>query len=393
MLGGSGWGWLTAAVNIVGQLAIVAAIDYGCASYLAPTLGLPPRASYVLLAMILASHALFNVFSVKIVAWLNDFSATVHILGVVVIVALLLAFGRAQPLSFLAHTGFTTRPDGIYALGFLKGLMLSMYTFTGYDASAHLSEETRDPQRTAPRGIVTSVVVSAIFGWLLLVALTLGVRDLDAIAKDPASALTIMRGALGDGVGRLGMGLALAAMWFCGLSSVTSASRTLWAFSRDRGLPGSEVLSRVSSKTRTPIFAILAMTIGPLLLVLGTAPFSDAVFAAMAQMATMGLYVSYAVPILLGALARRRGTWKTMGPLSLGRFGLPLAWVAVAWCAFVLVVCALPPGQLATAMLGGCVAVLAIVYVAVVKKTFTGPKVDLAHFESAPANDAPPYRA
>ncbi len=393
MLGGAGWGWLTAAVNLVGQLAIVAAIDYGCAVYLASTLGLPPRAAYALLPAILASHALFNVFSVRLVAWLNDFSATVHILGVIVIVVALAAFGRAQPISFLAHTGFTTRPEGIYALGFLKGLMLSMYTFTGYDASAHLSEETRDPQRTAPRGIVTSVAVSAVFGWMLLAALTLGVRDLASIATDPVAALTVMRSALGDGLGRLGMGLALAAMWFCGLSSVTSASRTLWAFSRDRGLPGSELLSRVSLHTRTPVFAILAMTVGPLLLVLGTAPFSDAVFAAMAQMATMGLYVSYAAPILLGALARARGDWKTMGPFTLGRLGVPLAWLAVAWCAFVLVVCTLPPGQLAAEMLAGCVVVLGIAYVAVVKKTFTGPRIDLAHFESAPAQEPKPYRA
>src|SRR6476620_1702780 len=86
LLGSAGWGWMTAAMNLVGQVAIVAAIDYGCASELAATLGLSGRAPFVLLAVILASHALFNAFSVRLVAWLNDFSATVHILGVVVIV-------------------------------------------------------------------------------------------------------------------------------------------------------------------------------------------------------------------------------------------------------------------------------------------------------------------
>jgi amino acid transporter len=381
MLGGPGWGWVTAAMNIVGQLAIVAAIDFGCASELGATLGLPPRASFGLLALILTSHALFNVFSVRIVAWLNDFSATVHILGVVVIVVALLAFGRSQPVSFLAHTGFTTREDGWYAMGFANGLVLSMFTFTGYDASAHLSEETHDPQRTAPRGIVTSVLFSAVFGYLLLVSITLAIKDLPAIASDKHAALTVMRGALGDGMGRIGMGLALAAMWFCGLSSVTSASRTLWAFSRDNGLPGSHVLSRVSEKTKTPIFAILALTIGPFLLVMGTAPFSESVYVAMAQMATMGLYVSYALPILLGALARSRGKWKTMGPVKLGAFGVPMAWIAVVWCAGVIAVCSLPPNVLAAKMLGGCVLVLAVVYVVFVRKRFTGPRVTLDAFE------------
>ena len=396
LLGGAGFGWLTAAMNLVGQLAIVAAIDFGCASELAATLALPPRAAFALLAAILASHALFNVFSVRIVAWLNDFSATVHIVGVVVIVVALLAFGRAQPISFLAHTGFTTRDDGSYALGFANALVLSMFTFTGYDASAHLSEETHDPARTAPRGIVTSVVVSAIFGYLLLAAITLAIRDLPAIATDKHAALTVMRVALGDGVGRLGMGLALAAMWFCGLSSVTSASRTLWAFSRDHGLPGSTLLARVSPRTRTPVYAILALTVGPLVLVLATAPLSDSLFVAMAQMATMGLYVSYAVPIVLGALARarRRHAWRTMGPLSLGRAGVPLAWIAGVWCAGVIVVCSLPPNTLAAKMLGGCVVALAALYFGFVKRRFTGPRVDLAHFESAsPAtHEAPPAK-
>jgi amino acid transporter len=383
LLGGPGWGWLTAAINIVGQIAIVAAIDYGCASELAATLGMTGgRAPLVLLAAILASHLLFNAFSVRIVAWLNDLSATVHILGVVALVVMLLAFGRSQPVSFLAHAA-TTRADGSTLLGFANGLVLSMFTFTGYDASAHMSEETHDPARAAPRGIVTSVVVSAIFGYLLLVAITLAIKDLPAASADGHAALLVMRSAVGDGAGRIGMGLALAAMWFCGLSSVTSASRTIFAFSRDGGLPGSRTLSRVHPRTQTPVAAILVATVGPLVLVVGTAPFSDALFGAMAKMATMGLYVSYALPILLGARARARGTWTKMGPFELRGRGVLVAWAAVAWSAFVLVVCGLPPNQLPAGMLAGCVALLATLYAVVMKARFRGPTVKLAALEES----------
>lgn len=382
LLGSAGWGWVTAAMNLVGQVAIVAAIDFGCASELAATLGLGGRAPLVLLAAILASHALFNAFSVRLVAWLNDFSATVHILGVVILVGALLAFGRAQPLSFLAHTGFTTRADGSAVLGFANGLVLSMFTFTGYDASAHLAEETHDPARRTPWGILTSVGVSAIAGYLLLAAVTLSIRDLPAVAADKHAALGVMRLALGDGFGRLAMGLALAAMWFCGLSSVTSASRTMYAFARDRGLPFSTVVSRVNPTTRTPTVAIGVATVGPLLLVLGTAPFSDSLFDAMAKMATMSLYVSYALPILLGALARHRGAWKTMGPFQLGHFGIVVAWTAVVWSVLVLVVCSLPPNQLPAAMLAGAVVMLGALYLIVVRKRFEGPRVKLATLEA-----------
>src|SRR5690606_20489263 len=124
--------------NLIGQIAIVAAIDYGCASELGATLGRPPHAAFYLLAAILASHAIVNALSVRLVAKLNDVSATVHILGVLALLALLFAFGRAQPASFLFETGFTTRDDGNAMLGLANGLVLSMFTFTGYDASAHL---------------------------------------------------------------------------------------------------------------------------------------------------------------------------------------------------------------------------------------------------------------
>ena len=382
LLGGAGWGWLTAATNLVGQVAIVAAIDFGCASELAATLELKGHATFFLLAGILASHALVNAFSVRLVAWLNDFSATVHILGVVVLVGALLALGRAQPVSFLAHTGFTTRTDGNLVLGFANGLVLSMFTFTGYDASAHLAEETHDPARRTPLGIVASVGVSAVAGYLLLAGITLAIKDLPHVASDGHAALTVMRGALGDDFGRMAMGLAIAAMWFCGLSSVTSASRTMYAFSRDRGLPFSSLVARVSPRTRTPTVAIGVATVGPLLLVLATAPFSDSVFVAMAKMATMSLYVSYAAPIVLGALARHRGAWKVMGPFHLGRFGVVVAWIAVAWSAVVLVVCSLPPNQLPAKMLAGTLVALATLYLTVVRNHFEGPRVKLAALEA-----------
>jgi len=223
--------------------------------------------------------------------------------------------------------------------------------------------------------------VSAVAGYLLLSAITLGIADLPSVAADPHAPLLVMRGVLGDAGGRAAMGLALAAMWFCGLSSVTSASRTVYAFARDGGLPASRVIGRVSPRTRTPLVAIGVVTFGPLLLVLGTAPFAAALFDAMAKMATMALYVSYALPILLGALARHRGAWRTVGPFNLRAFGVPVAWAAVLWSAFVLVVCSLPPNQLPAGLLGGVVVALVILYLAVVRKRFAGPKVTLATLE------------
>jgi amino acid transporter len=379
-LGGKGWGWFTAMMNLVGQLAIVAAIDLGCAKTLGATLGLPAGASHGLLAAILVSHALLNVFSVRVVAWLNDFSATVHIVGVVALVGLLVAMGKKHDLGWLADASFTARSDGRWGLGFLNALILGMWTFTGFDASAHVSEETHDPARRAPWGIVSAVVVSALAGYALVCALTLANTDLAATTGDDA-ALVVMRGALGETIGRAAMGLAIVAMWFCGLSSVTSASRMLFAFARDEGLPGHAALRRVSPRLQTPHVAILAVCGASFLLVEATAPLSDAVFLAVASLATTGLYTSYAVPILLGALARGRGTWKRRGPWNLGRYGVAVAWLAVLWSAFVLVVCSIPPNAIAGAMIAGVALALAAFYFAFVRGRFRGPKLNLADID------------
>ena len=383
LLGGAGYGWLTAAFNITGQLAIVAAVDFGCASELAALFGMQARsAPFVILAAIIASQAIINALSVRLAAVLNDLSATVHIAGVVLIVGALLAFGRVRPISFLADASFTLRPDGDRTVGFLGGLVLSMFTFTGYDASAHLAEETHDPARRTPRGIVASVAVSAVFGYLLLVAITLGIRDLPSVAADKHAALVVMKTALGPAAGNGAMGLALMAMWFCGLSSVTSASRTLYAFARDRGLPASSLLARVDPRTHTPLVAIAVVTLGPLLLVLGIAPFAGAVFDATAKMATMALYVSYALPIAAGIIARRRGRWRTLGPFHLRGLGVAVAIAALLWSGFVLGVCALPPNHWPAVMLAAFALALLVVWFSVVGERFEGPAVTLSDLEA-----------
>jgi amino acid transporter len=379
-LGGAGWGWFTAMMNLVGQVAIVAAIDLGCAQAIAGTLSWPSWASWALLAAILASHALINALSVRLVAVLNDLSATVHIVGVCVLVGLLL-HARVQPASSLLQTGHTARPDGVYALGFLNALVLGMWTFTGFDASAHVSEETHEPARRAPWGIVSSVLVSAVAGYALVAALTLAVRALPRSMDDDPTALFALRGALGEGAGRVAMALAIVPMWFCGLSSVTSASRMLFAFARDRGLPLHARLRVVSPRHKTPQFAILAVCGVSFALVVCVATVSSAAFLAVASLATTGLYTSYAAPIFLGAIARARGRWTQRGPWNLGAFGLVVAWGAVAWSAFVLVVCALPPNAIAGGIFAVTVMLLGAFYFAVVRGRFRGPALTLAAIE------------
>jgi amino acid transporter len=115
---------------------------------------------------------------------------------------------------------------------------------------------------------------------------------------------------------------------------------------------------------------------------------NQSVFLAVASMATTALYVSYATPIALGAVARHAGRWNRKGPWHLGRLGVPMAWLAVLWTAFVLVVCALPPNALAGAMLLGVVTALAVLYLTAVRGKFAGPTIRLDRLEAT--QNAPP---
>ena len=246
ILGGRGAGWLTAWLNTIGQFAITAGIDYGLAEFLAAMFGWSGRRPTLLLcAGILLTHAGLNHLGVRLVARLNDLSAWVHIGGVTVLVGALGLFAPHQPASFLLE-----RTGSGY--DFAIGLLLASWTFTGYDASAHVSEETHDPSRNAPWGMVLAVLVSGLAGYAMLLAVTLSIGDLTAAVGAENPFIFVLRGALGSSLGNALVSVAMAAMWFCGLSSVTSNSRMLFAFARDGGLPLAKRLARVSPRFRSP---------------------------------------------------------------------------------------------------------------------------------------------
>src|SRR4029453_6681723 len=183
------------------------------------------------------------------------------------------------------------------------------WTFTGYDASASVSEETVDPRRRVPWGIVMAVVVSSVVGYLLLMALTLAIKDIpsvlnarDASGNEIPAVIAILVGALGERVGGLFSALAAMAMWFCGLSAVTWSSRTIYAFARDDGMPGSRLWKRVSSTHSTPAPAIWLCIVVAFL-----ATISSGTYAVVTSISVIGLYFSYIIRVYLSWRARTRG--------------------------------------------------------------------------------------
>lgn len=371
ILGGPGAGWATAWLNVLGQFAITAAIDFGLAEFLAPLLGLDGSRGAVLglYAVVLASHAVLNHVGVRVVAALNTVSAWYHVAGVVVLVGAVVALAPRQPVAFL----LTSAPSAPAALlpGFLAGLLQAAWTFTGYDASAHASEETKDAAVNAPRGILLAIGASAVAGYVLILAVTLAITDLDAALQAKNPFIFVLESALGRG-GTALVWLAVGAMWFCGLASVTSNSRMLYAFARDGGLPFSWALARVSPRWQTPHVGVWVAVV----VAFGLAVFADAL-SVMAALSTVALYASYGLPVLLGLLARRRG-WPRVGPWTLGRWGAAVNAVAVAWVAFMVVLMSLPPNGLAGQTLLATAALLLAAWFGGVRRFFKGPVVPRA---------------
>jgi amino acid permease (GABA permease) len=342
------WSWFTGWFNFLGQVAVTAGIDFGAAFFVHALLTLVFNLSdahwvtVVIYAIILFVHGLLNQFGIRLVALLNDVSVWWHIFGVLIIVAVL-AFVPSHHQSagfvfghFYNGTGLTWGTFYIV----LIGLLLAQYTFTGYDASAHMTEETRDAATAGPRGIVMSILVSLIAGWVLLIGVTFAIQN---YAGEVGSATGVPPAQIfWDAIGKTGAELLLVivcvAQLFCGMSSVTANSRMIYAFSRDGALPGSSFWHRVNKRTRTPTNAIWLAAGGALILGL---PYlwNYAAYAAVTSIAVIGLYIAYVTPTFLRL---RKGEDFKRGPWHLGRWSYVVGWTAVVWVVIIFFLFMLP---------------------------------------------------
>ncbi|HZT32351.1 MAG TPA: amino acid permease [Bryobacteraceae bacterium] len=386
-LGGTGWGWLVAWLNILGLIATQAGINYSCAQFVLPFLNISSSQAHLLwmFGFILLTQGALNHYGVRLVAILNDVSVTVHIVGVLLVVVALVWFAPKQPAAFLL-AGVNSNGRAPYWWAFLLGLLQAQWTYTGFDASAHLAEETQDPRRRAPWGIVLAVGISGVVGYFLILAVTLAIRSIPAAlaAKDAQgeaipAVIAILDGALGARMGNAMAALASMAMWFCGLACIASASRALYSLARDNGTPLAPAVRWVSPRHGTPasaIWLIVAASFGAMIWA-GAIPI-------VTSLSVVALYLAYTIPVVLGWRARRAGSpWPGQAVWSLGRYGPAVNLAAIGYAAFICVVLIMPPNELAGKTLAGLLAALGLLYFVEVRKKFQGPAWSLRRQDSA----------
>jgi amino acid transporter len=341
-LGGRGWSWMTGWFNIVGLVGIVSSVGYGAATFLNATLALYGvdilgvnfgddqhilSETFLLFLIILALYTLVNIFADRVLALANNISVGWHVIGVAVIIGLLVfvpddhqsasfVFGERINNSGL-HDG-STGNLGFWLLVLPIGFLLTMYTQTGYDASAHTAEETRGAAKAAAQGVWRSVFFSAVIGWFVLLAFLFAATDEAAVSDSAGFVGAIFTSALDSWAAKLVLIIATVGQIFCGAAGLTSASRTWYAFSRDRGMPGWALFRRIN-RDRVPFNAVMGVSFFSLVIAIpalfgeNNIPFA---FFAITGICTVGLYLAYIIPVYLRL---RNGDEFEAGPWTLGR--------------------------------------------------------------------------
>jgi amino acid transporter len=404
------WSWFTGWFNFIGQIGVIASVDYALANYIVrfvnmyadtneagePDLIITPTARnlFIVFVLVLLVHGLLNTFGVKLVKLLGDVSVWWHVIGVAIIFAVLL-FGpdNKQSVGYLfEYQNNSAWSGGISAIYvFFLGFLLAQYTITGFDASAHVSEETAGARRSAPNAMVRSIYVSAIAALVLNAAFLLAtpddLKDFDASSVGITFPVTIFESVLGSMWAKLLVLISVIGQFFCGMASVTANSRMIYAFSRDGGLPGSRFWHRINPKTRTPTNAVwlgvvVSGAVGALSLLQSDAGVSVAFFA-LTGICVVGLYISYVIPVFL----RLRNPEFQQGPWNLGNKSQLVGWIAVIWVVFISILFFAPlfPDwnwftDVNTANYAGPLIFLSLIgvglwWVASAHKWFQGPKV------------------
>ncbi|KHG11052.1 putative amino-acid permease C15C4.04c [Gossypium arboreum] len=431
-LAGRNWApfasWLTGWFNIVGQWAVTTSVDFSLAQLIQVIILLSTggkngggyeASKYVVIAFhgaILSMHAIINSLPISVLSFFGQLAAVWNLLGmkisglnmnsglsnppfltysslhlgVVLLMILIPSVATERASAKFVFTHFNTdNGEGINSKVyiFVLGLLMSQYTLTGYDASAHMTEETKNADKNGPKGIISAIGISIIFGWGYLLGITFAVTDIPYLLSEDNDAggyaiaeifYLAFKNRYGSGVGGIiCLGVIGIAIFFCGMSSVTSNSRMVYAFSRDGAMPLSSLWHKVN-KQEVPINAVWLSAFISFCMAL-TSLGSLVAFQAMVSIATIGLYIAYALPIFFRVSLARKSF--VPGPFNLGRYGVVVGWIAVLWVATISVLFSLPVAYPVTSetlnytpvAVGGLLVITVSWWIVSARHWFTGP--------------------
>lgn len=354
-LAGTTFGWFTGWVMIIAQILTVAVAAIAVqavlpsiwdgfqivgGSHADPTLTSTTGAqNAVVLGMILlVITTVVNILSVRVMALTTSVGVMIEIIGVVVLVAALFFLPERSPSVVFTTTGATPTHDP-YIWAFLASSLMAAYVLVGFDSAGELSEETHAPRKTISKTIIRAVVVSGLGGALLIIAALVAAPSLTDGKLASQGIAYVVTDRLGPVFGRLLLVAVAVAVFACTLAVQTAGSRMMYSMARERALPFWRTLAKVAPRTGTPIATSIVVGVGAAI-ALAVNFGQSAIFTALSSLCIAMLYLAYlgvTVPLLIRRLRMRNQGFPPgvdedgKSLFSLGRWGIPLNALAVAY--------------------------------------------------------------
>ncbi len=348
-----GWftGWLALSAYSIGVAAVT--------STLVPVVGTifdtqfnPALTTDITVGVILL-QTLINIFGVRLTSKINLIAVYAELISIAVLGCLIavMALHHGQ-LHFDLLTTIPAQPRP-YLPGFLMACLLGAWAFVGFETSADMSEETINARKIAPKGVISSIAVSAILGFFFIVAMTVAIPDVKEVTSAENPLIAIVNYHLGAAATKIFMVFVVIAIFACSLLNMTAASRILYAIARDRRFVVSSLFQKISAQ-RVPVIAIGFVSATAILFTL-LADSLTALYSGTSILAAL-LYAFTVIGFAVG--------FKKLPPthtFSLGRWRWPVVGLAISWMLFELGILTIPEDFHSGALAAGIVVITGFV--------------------------------
>jgi amino acid transporter len=374
---GPSYGWWIGWIYGFALLATVASVDTGVVSYVTTLThnwfgwNLNPASHSVILwitVIFIVLQLVLNSVGAKVMSHVARLGVYVETVGTFGVALALGIHGFNHGFGFLFQTeGAQNVKTNAYGANFgghwltgaaLIAVLASVYIFYGFESAGDIAEETKDASRQIPRAMRLALIYGGIASFVLVMALLLAIPAgpggwTAAIAGGPSAILSVLPSWLQD----VFLLLVCIAFFSCGTAVQAAASRVTYSYGRDGAIPGGGVMSKISSRFKTPVNALVLATIVPILFALlvnvnpstnikvlwFTYPKNVNALFALVSFATSGIYLAFLLTVVGSGIARARG-WVPEGSFRLGKWGWPVTIIGGAYLLLMLVNIAVPSG-------------------------------------------------
>jgi amino acid transporter len=253
---------------------------------------------------------------------INNVGILFEILGMVVFAFILALFHNHQGVGVIFHSGSTN----VTMSTFLLAMFMSLFVIYGFDTAATLAEETKNPRKEAPKAILYSIVGAFVIGGIFIWATLMAVPNLNDGIKGAFSPSAVIDANFSNAFATTYLVVVSIAIFICLLAIQANVIRLCFGMARDDQLPASSTLAKVSPKLHTPWVACIVVT---LLAALPLLQYAGAGILAIG--ATALIYLSYALGGLAILRARMNGWPHREAPFKLGKWGMPVSLLGLAW--------------------------------------------------------------